>query len=207
MLNNELLHAGISPPALDEDEEVLANKVLETVGLPTLPTSTAAAQSFSLDQSSRHLSADAGLDEAQLVFHGANGQSTAQAQIPSAAAGSVDPALDASLDMSLGFNDLYSFTWDDQVSPDWPWMSLFPSDNEMVPNAEPLTGFTQAFPRLQAKANPAANVTFAGTTEGFHDDEVDQELVGQIAARFGSLHVAPDGKLRYFGTPTNVHRT
>ncbi|KEQ67853.1 uncharacterized protein M437DRAFT_38064 [Aureobasidium melanogenum CBS 110374] len=36
-------------------------------------------------------------------------------------------------------------------------------------------------------------------------DEENTELVNQLSARLGSLRLAPDGKLRYFGTASNLH--
>ncbi|KAI7498850.1 hypothetical protein KC357_g256 [Hortaea werneckii] len=44
-----------------------------------------------------------------------------------------------------------------------------------------------------------------GATGSDEEDEENQDIVNQIAARFGSLQLAPDGKLRYLGTPANFH--
>ncbi|HEX3641883.1 MAG TPA: hypothetical protein VHV10_11380, partial [Ktedonobacteraceae bacterium] len=51
----------------------------------------------------------------------------------------------------------------------------------------------------------AAVVDPANKHDDLNEDDLDPDLVSQIAARFGSLYVAPDGKLRYFGTASNAH--
>lgn len=106
---------------------------------------------------------------------------------------------------------------EDHISPDWPFPSLDnmlnfdlfdPSDLSLqfltVPPADaPLSSIPQrAFSPVrqieQTAHQPEDNTSNSG-------DEENTELVNQLSARLGSLRLAPDGKLRYFGTASNLH--
>ncbi|THZ80470.1 hypothetical protein D6C84_07410 [Aureobasidium pullulans] len=103
------------------------------------------------------------------------------------------------------------------ISPDWPFPSLDnmlnfdlfdPSDLSLqfltVPPADaPLPSIPQrAYSPVrqieQTAHQPEDNTSNSG-------DEENTELVNQLSARLGSLRLAPDGKLRYFGTASNLH--
>ena len=183
----------------------IANKVLETVGLPLLPADEAVRGSVSADTASQHLAEISGLDDSFTDVNGTGDQPGSHDTLSSDLASGMDQTLQTHSDETMWFNDLYQMNWDDIVSPDWPWMTLFPTEYDMAPNGEPVAGTTRPTPNLLSKTITAAGANVLGNGESSNDDEADQELVGQIAARFGSLHVAPDGKLRYFGTPTNLH--
>lgn len=106
---------------------------------------------------------------------------------------------------------------EDHISPDWPFPSLDnmlnfdlfdPSDLSLqfltVPPADaPLPSIPQrAYSPVrqieQTAHQPEDNTSNSG-------DEENTELVNQLSARLGSLRLAPDGKLRYFGTASNLH--
>ena len=94
--------------------------------------------------------------------------------------------------------------WDGSPS-DWSWQML--TDFSVLPS------FNYGLSTETFMANP--NV---GTNEirndlredqpassGSSDDEADNDMVPGLAARLGSLRVANDGRLRYYGTASNNH--
>lgn len=106
---------------------------------------------------------------------------------------------------------------EDHISPDWPFPSLDnmlnfdlfdPSDLSLqfltVPPVDaplpsvPQRAFSPVRQIEQTAHQPEDNTSNSG-------DEENTELVNQLSARLGSLRLAPDGKLRYFGTASNLH--
>ena len=210
MLDGELLKVGITPPPFDESDESTVNKVFEAVGLPVLAEhNTIAVQQGSgaglPSQPSLH---DSGFGSSDgTAVHALGNDPSLQLATSSTSLGGVGQhGMDADLE-AMGFDDFSQWSWEDTVSPDWPWMSLFATDIDPRLNVDPSL-FTAQNPQSRPPGKVAAppnGASALGTVEAPSEDEVDQELVTQIAARFGSLHVGPDGQLRYFGTPTNAH--
>ncbi|KAI4715778.1 hypothetical protein E4T48_08027 [Aureobasidium sp. EXF-10727] len=102
------------------------------------------------------------------------------------------------------------------ISPDWPFPTLDnmlsfdlfdPSDPSLHFLTEPSMNIPQQ-PTLQHEPTSYRQVEQTprqqddNTSSG---DEENTELVNQLSARLGSLRLAPDGKLRYFGTASNLH--
>lgn len=184
-----MLSSGVASPPMTDDDESAANKALETLGLPMLPRHDAIVSPLDGAQSRLVNGLDSSTTEAAVREPHAN----SELAFPSDPALQLDGSMPHQWDDAAFNGELYSTSVDNStVSPDWPWMALFASDQDLLPMAHASIGADSIL------APPQGN----GSGD---EDEVDQELVGQIAARFGSLHVAPDGKLRYFGTPANVH--
>lgn len=198
-LHDALLQAGVTPPSMDEEDEQQANKALDTVDLPKLPSEALVFSSTGGDGSQHQVTDLTGLGESESTML-MSGEITA----PHAPEDSLqaDTSLHSNLEQSLDFGELYSINWEDTVSPDWDWMNLFPAGMDTLTSAQPFAGLSNTLPRPPGRAD---GLVLPAITDNNHDDEVDPELIGQVAARFGSLHVAPDGKLRYFGTPSNTH--
>lgn len=193
VLHRELLASGGAAPPMTADDADAANKALETLGLPELPRH-GTARLMEADPSSELLLHPSRSDNPETSILDSHSQE--QPAAPSDTAFGINGSLDQSWCDAAFTDDLYPMNMDDStVSPDWPWMALFTSDQDLLPMT------VVPDPAPAAHTSQPANQS-AGSGE---DDEVDEELVGQIAARFGSLHVAPDGKLRYFGTPANLH--
>lgn len=175
---------------MPKGDEETANKVLETLGLSILPKydDILAAPDF-VKPDMHHPPQQA--DDLSMTENAPHASSNMQLGFPSDHTLEAESSVNQSWGDSLFTDDIYAMSWDsNMVSPDWPWTALFTSDQGLLPTTEQLAG----------PVVPANQSSGSGD-----EDEVDQEVVGEIAARFGSLHVAPDGKLRYFGTPTNVH--
>lgn len=88
---------------------------------------------------------------------------------------------------------------------DWPWQILNDSTMDMA--------MQQSFyqPQLGQLNTPADTLPTANlpadlpASSGTSDDEEDTSIVPHLAARFGSLRIGHDGRLRYFGTASNNH--
>lgn len=102
---------------------------------------------------------------------------------------------------------------EDHISPDWPFptldnmlnFDLFDAgDLPMQFLAEP-QGMLFPPPPQEIPPPPQANQESANDDALSSGDEESTELVTQLSARLGSLRLAPDGKLRYFGTTSNLH--
>ena len=207
VLHAELQQAGASPPAMDEGDERLVNRVLEAVGLPLLPDESAIAvrSAEAIELPPQLSSDDSTLQLPATPAQEAGEDLTSDLAMPSSDLQHAGQnGLDANLD-TMSFDDFSQWSWEDNVSPDWPWMTLFAPEFDVPSGLDLLPTDTQGSTKPQARAVTSAGTHMLGTGEATSDDEVDQELVAQIAARFGSLHIAPDGQLRYFGTPTNAH--
>jgi hypothetical protein len=92
---------------------------------------------------------------------------------------------------AMSFSDWSQGYFDESTTPDWLWAGM------LAPDMENLGDQTQL-----AAWNP---IPQPNHDDAQHYDDADPDIVNQIAARFGSLQLAPDGKLRYFGTPANAH--
>ena len=91
------------------------------------------------------------------------------------------------------------------LSPsDWPWQILSgfssdPSDNyAMARDPWP----QDQLPAVQRQDDLPGGVVESNETS---EDEVDSDIAPGLAARLGSLHVATDGRLRFYGTASNYH--
>jgi hypothetical protein len=103
------------------------------------------------------------------------------------------------------------------ISPDWPFPTLDnmlnfdlfdPTDLSLHFLNEPQSNI-QLPPTMQQDPAPVLQVERMSHRQEDNTsnsgDEENTELVDQLSARLGSLRLAPDGKLRYFGTGTNLH--
>ncbi|KAK5351976.1 hypothetical protein LTS03_003743 [Exophiala xenobiotica] len=92
-----------------------------------------------------------------------------------------------------------------ELSPsDWPWQILSgfssdPSDNHAMAR-DPLT--QDQLPVVQRQDDLLGGMLESNETS---EDEVDTDIAPGLAARLGSLHVATDGRLRFYGTASNYH--
>lgn len=195
---------------MERCDEELANKVLEATGWPRLPEHAldrnaddpAIAQFVAPAPSTTQQQ-----DASQPAVPGP--QQDLQPEIPSVTHFGAQADVDAATTISPSLNDMSSLHWDNDHLLDWLWMGLPDPGPEWMGDAGAFV-----FPALpsfgtsnvQPQILPLAPAEATGTAEGRSDgEEDDPEHVGQIAARFGSLQMAPDGKLRYFGTSTNTH--
>lgn len=105
----------------------------------------------------------------------------------------------------------------DHISPDWPFPTLDnmlnfdlfdPSDLSLQFLTEPPIDIPQP-PTLQSESTQVRQIEQTAHQQddstSNSGDEENTELVNQLSARLGSLRLAPDGKLRYFGTASNLH--
>jgi hypothetical protein len=103
------------------------------------------------------------------------------------------------------------------ISPDWPFPTLDnmlnfdlfdPTDLSLHFLTEPPSDIPP-LPTLLQESSPVLQVErMPHRQEDSYSnsgDEENAELVDQLSARLGSLRLAPDGKLRYFGTSSNLH--
>lgn len=88
---------------------------------------------------------------------------------------------------------------------DWPWQILNDSTVDMTMQQS----FYQAqLGQLNATTDNSATANLPPdlpASSGTSDDEEDTAIVPHLAARFGSLRIGHDGRLRYFGTASNNH--
>ncbi|KAJ9613258.1 hypothetical protein H2200_003200 [Cladophialophora chaetospira] len=119
-------------------------------------------------------------------------------QVPLGGPVNHDPAFDLVDWSSVPVSD----PW--ELSPsDWPWQilsGLDPSDN-LAMTKEPLAP-DQAPAVIQRRNDLSGELIESNETS---EDEGDTEIVPRLAARIGFLHVAEDGRLRYYGTASNYH--
>ncbi|KAI5235324.1 hypothetical protein E4T43_09354 [Aureobasidium subglaciale] len=106
---------------------------------------------------------------------------------------------------------------EDHISPDWPFPTLDnmlnfdlfdPSDLSLQFLTEPSADMSLplAHPRETSPVRQVAQIpNDQDDSTSSSGDEENAELVNQLSARLGSLRLAPDGKLRYFGTASNLH--
>lgn len=188
--------AGVAIPLLDIEGEAVANRVLEAVGLAALPPNDSTPRVGNAYMSSDVVPQSGEGDVSSQLIQ--QGQHQPEISFPAStpALGNIAPTPGSTLEDSLAFADWAGMGWDETISPDWPWSALLAPDLEVSLQH---TG-------LQLRP-PDQNAPAAATTSGPHEeeDEENQDIINQIAARFGSLQLAPDGKLRYFGTPANFH--
>lgn len=105
----------------------------------------------------------------------------------------------------------------DHISPDWPFPTLDnmlsfdlfdPSNLSLQFLNEPPIDVSQPS-TLQPESTPLRQIEQTAHQQedstSNSGDEENTELVNQLSARLGSLRLAPDGKLRYFGTASNLH--
>lgn len=196
-LGNALAAAMIAVPPMDEADESAANKVLESVGLPILPAVSSipdvnAGGDLADVGAAIGAGASAGVELAQSNAANHAGPSNEQQLGLDLTFTPNAPVLDTSLTGIESFGDWSQSYFDDSTTPDWLWAGMLAPDIENAgdPN-QPAVAWNQLMPPV--------------IDDSQHDDDADPEIVNQIAARFGSLQLAPDGKLRYFGTPANAH--
>ncbi|KAK3703945.1 hypothetical protein LTR37_014163 [Vermiconidia calcicola] len=178
---------------MEEDDETLVNRVLESVGVPKLssvagnnqplPTAASSASQAPAMSSSVQLAHDINYTDQSLDL---------EMQFPSTNL-SMNGQLgedNSSLDDTVSYNDLFQGYYDDGTTPDWMWAGMLAPEVEKAFGQTPINWNASLLP---------------GGEDTQNEDDAHPDIVSQIAARFGSLQIAPDGKLRYFGTPANAH--
>lgn len=132
-----------------------------------------------------------GLVSPATPFHGKSDVQPAQADADSIFQ---EQYLGAATGMDESPSSLLS--WDDGLSSilDWPW--AFPLLSGLEPFPEPFNGPEQN--HVHTVALQASQVDPDESCDPV-DDEAELQLVNEIAARFGCLQMAPDGRLRYLG--------
>ncbi|KAF7186627.1 Nitrogen assimilation transcription factor nirA [Pseudocercospora fuligena] len=170
VLTDQLHAVAVQPATIATEDRETANKVLEAAGYRILPE---------------------GLVSSRPPFHDENGihsaqrhaDPTSQEQFPEAVVG-----MDESQSSLLSWDDGFSSTLD------WPW--AFPLLSELEPFPDAFNLYEQNHVDTVA---PEASQVDPEETRDPVEDEAELQLVNEIAARFGSLQMAPDGSLRYFG--------
>lgn len=203
-LHDTLTMIGCSIPEMNADEENLVNRALETLGLPKLPKYVAPEQPHHADasQNGQRVPADADT-EAQSAL----GLQDQLMLLDSAIIPSNDLEVMADVHtQTLPPTDQFNLELWDNCSPEWPWLHI---DGNLGPEllVEPdLIGNASLFAPVARDAE-AWNLTHAlhNGSDMSPEDEEESDLVKQLSERLGSLRLAPDGKLRYFGTASNVH--
>ena len=179
---------------MDSSDEKAVNKILQSNGLPNLGSVEGSSGNTGPDPSSNNDVTD--------LFPMANGaaaeEGNAQVLGMDLQFSPTDLALNTSFQNvgapadAMSFGDWSQSYFDDSTTPDWLWAGM------LAPDADNLGD--------QALINAAWNpMPIPNPEESQQHDDADPEIVNQISARFGSLQLAPDGKLRYFGTPANAH--
>ncbi|RDW91790.1 hypothetical protein BP5796_01184 [Coleophoma crateriformis] len=102
---------------------------------------------------------------------------------------------DAGLDLTNWTDPSAPQIWDDSPS-DWPWQVL--NDFAVFPT------FTEGEPSPAVELGDSAQNDGFGSS-GASDDEGEEGIIPSLAARFGSLRRAQDGRLRYYGSASNRH--
>lgn len=128
-----------------------------------------------------------------------------------------------SLPLEPGIAELEDIDWSAYSfsPPDWPWMGLFVPDTDQdigTAISQATNAGTLELPSVGNNADEPLSMTRRAQSSSEDEDgnvssglrtpaqdEVDPELVGQIAARVGSLRRTADGQLRYCGAPTNAN--
>jgi hypothetical protein len=102
---------------------------------------------------------------------------------------------DTDLDVQNWSELFTSSSWEESPS-DWSWQVLNDFSGFPPFTVDPPPGSIQ--PETEDRPE---NLGSGNTSE----DEVETDIVPRLAARFGSLRVAADGQLRYYGTASNYH--
>ena len=95
---------------------------------------------------------------------------------------------------------------------EWSWLALDPAivdsavtNDDMIDNLD----FQLSRPQGQIDFTFAKDLSPQSHEQAAEvpvcEDESDADLITQLSTRFGSLHLAPDGQLRFFGAAANVH--
>ncbi|KAF2716567.1 hypothetical protein K431DRAFT_289305 [Polychaeton citri CBS 116435] len=202
-LTNALVAAGIPIPSLDEDGKSLVNNAFDAVGLSKLESGLvtnggsggrSSHITISHEQRRQDPSDEVGLEEVRVNVPAFGG-----ATLPDQT--SAADAIKVNMPDATCFTDWSNVSWEDAISPDWPWTGLLAAD----------TGFGQGlgtflpFAQDELVSSKIGGAPMAVDEENQREDEFELEIVNQVAARFGSLRIATDGKLRYFGTPANAN--
>jgi hypothetical protein len=194
-LSNALHAALLAVPPMDDGDEKAANKILQSVGLPNLPTANdaiGAVPAQQVQQGNIDLPQMSAMNNAAAADRGQQPDmqlSFSPTSIPfNASIADVGGQGEGAMSFSSWSQDYF----DDSTTPDWLWAGLLA-------------------PEMEIPGDPTQLATSWNTTiapnhdDSQQHDDADPDIVNQIAARFGSLQLAPDGKLRYFGTPANAH--
>lgn len=232
-LSKVIVEADKEIPSLDAEDEEFLERVLGTLGLSDAPPYESSAaksdkapqrspskQTISTPEGSRSTQVDSLLpaeNDTALVnvvstdtsVHGQYYQSD-----HNDVTGMMSGMHTQVTDESPGTNMVPSA---DHISPDWPFPTLDnmlnfdifdPSDLSLHFLTEPPIDVPQP-PTLQPESTQVRQIDQTAHQQedstSNSGDEENTELVNQLSARLGSLRLAPDGKLRYFGTASNLH--
>lgn len=189
---------------MNEGEEKATNKVLQSVGLPNLPAANDARGAASAQQVRQDQQDDVDLSQMSDINNAMSNVAAADQGQQLDMQLSFSPTslpLNASIadvsgqpDGAMSFSSWSQDYFDDSTTPDWLWAGMLAPDMD--------------FPGDPNQSATSWNTTVPpnhSSDESQQHDDADPDIVNQIAARFGSLQLAPDGKLRYFGTPANAH--
>jgi hypothetical protein len=176
---------------MDDADESLANKVLHSAGLPQLP-SISTNDLFDAIATAQVIHEPVEVGAVDKETQQAGQDLDLQINFSPLPIGDAIGEASSNLDDAMSFGDWSQGFFDDGTTPDWLWAGM------LAPNIDISSHQPQLLPPL--------NLTTAQNPEESHNyDDADPDIVNQISARFGTLQLAPDGKLRYFGTPANAH--
>ncbi|KAK7715486.1 hypothetical protein SLS57_006873 [Botryosphaeria dothidea] len=213
-LSQHILNNGLQLPPMEPESAASLSRILDVLRLPAANSSAIKSATFAAaNPAADH--GPTGLDFAPAGFdwNFLDGQSW---NSPFGAAGSVSQGFNTGVDPSSVSRPPVS----DSLNPT---SQTFTSPPASQPFASPPT--TQAYtspPTTQALTSPPTTQAYnapaqsrpvptiephPGLTDSSADDaddESEDELIKQISTRMGSLQLAPDGHLRYYGATSNI---
>ena len=195
LLTELALHHGIPIPAMDEHEERLITQACENLELDisrVMPPSLQDAVMAPAHASGGIVSNDPITDPPISQQQGA--MSADFLMDP-------DPSAQNALEAQNWVDFSSSEPWE-RSPADWSW--------QMLNDFSGLSSFNYALTAETFMIDPSApaNETrndVRNESASSSDEEAENDIVPGLAARLGSLCVANDGRLRYYGTASNVH--
>ncbi|GME31628.1 Transcription factor [Neofusicoccum parvum] len=213
-LSQHIINNGLQLPPMEPEAAASLGRILDVLRLPAANSSAIkpapfAAANQSSDQGPTALDfAPAGFDWNFLDGQSWNSPFAAPGNVSQGFNAGVDPSSVSRPPVSDSANPSQSFT-----SPPTSQPFASPPTNQAYttspPTAQPLT----SPPTTQAYASPSQTQPVPtiephpGLTDSSADDaddESEDELIKQISTRMGSLQLAPDGHLRYYGATSNI---
>ncbi|EKG19267.1 Transcription factor fungi [Macrophomina phaseolina MS6] len=213
-LSQHILNNGLQLPPMEPEAAASLSRILDVLRLPAanstaIKSATFAATNPAADQGPTGLDfAPAGFD-----WNFLDGQSW---NSPFGATGNVSQGFNTGVDPSSvsrpSVSDSLNQTSQPFTSPRASQPYTSPPTTQAYtspPTTQPLTSppTTQAY-TAPAQAQPVPTIEpHPGLTDSSADDaddESEDELIKQISTRMGSLQLAPDGHLRYYGATSNI---
>ncbi|KAI7372480.1 hypothetical protein KC336_g20634, partial [Hortaea werneckii] len=123
-LTEALEKAHVELPPLDSEDQYVANRGLEAVGLPTLCSDVRASSGLGVHESPGSLLGATGSTPDMSVPQYSQQHNELQFPTPMTSWGQVHPEIIDHMDDQVALDDWPTVIWDETVSPDWPWAPL-----------------------------------------------------------------------------------